>query len=68
MVMKLAALVISAIFRVFSLFPQRKKIALLSRQSARPFDFELLEPALARAFPDYKIIWCCVTQGGKMTV
>ena len=27
-----------------------------------------MEPALARAFPDYKIIWCCVTQGGKMTV
>lgn len=68
MVMKLAALVISAIFRVFSLFPQRKKIALLSRQSARPFDFELLEPALAQAFPGCKIVWCCVTQGGKMTV
>lgn len=68
MVMKLAALVISAIFRVFSLFPQRKKIALLSRQSARPFDFELLEPALAQAFPGYKIVWCCVMQGGKMTV
>ena len=68
MVMRLAALVISGIFRIFSLFPQRRCIALLSRQSARPFDFELLEPALRRAFPDYKLVWCCVAHGGEMTV
>ena len=68
MVMKLAAFVISGIYRLFALFPQRKKIALLSRQSARPFDFELLEPALAKAFPGYQIVWCCVAHGGEMTV
>lgn len=68
MVMRLAALVISALYRVFCLFPQRDKIALLSRQSARPFDFELLEPALRRAFPTCEIVWCCVAHGGEMTV
>ena len=65
--MQLVARLIDILYRVLCLFPQQDKIALLSRQSASPFDFELLEPALAKAFPTYRIVWCCVSEGGKLT-
>lgn len=51
---------------VFSLFPHRQRIALMSRQSRRPLDFVVLEPWLRRAFPDYEIAWCCVRHNGKL--
>lgn len=62
------AWIIGAAFRMFSLFPQQRKIAFLSRQSSRPFDFVLLEPELARRLPDRKIVWACVGKGGKLGI
>lgn len=53
---------------LFSLFPQRRRIVLLSRQSARPFDFALLVPTLEERFPDCQIVWCCVREIGRMSV
>ena len=57
--MKLLALGIRVLYRLFGLFPQQGKIVLMSRQSARPFDYQLLEPALQRRFPSMRIVWAC---------
>ena len=56
------------LYRACCLFPQRRKIVLLSRQAARPLDFALLEPELSRRFPDRRIVWCCVAEIGRMSV
>ena len=66
--MELAACLMRLVFRLCSLFPQQRKIVLLSRQSARPLDFVLLEPELARRFPDRRIVWSCVTSIGEMSL
>lgn len=65
--MRLLSLLINVLYRLFCLFPQRRKVAFLSRQSARPFDFVLLESALRKALPDYGFVWACVPKTGKMT-
>ena len=65
--MRLLSALINAIYRFFCLFPQQRKVAFLSRQSARPFDFTLLEPALKRALPGYAFAWACVPKTGQMT-
>lgn len=64
--MALVAWLVRAGSMVFSLFPRRRRIALLSRQSSRPLDFVLLEPWLRRAFPDHAVVWCCVRYGGRL--
>lgn len=56
------------LYRACCLFPQRRKIVLLSRQAARPLDFALLVPELSRRFPDRRIVWCCVAEIGRMSV
>lgn len=56
------------LYRACCLFPQRRKIVLLSRQAARPLDFALLVPELSRRFPDRRIEWCCVAEIGRMSV
>ena len=56
------------LYRACCLFPQRRKIVLLSRQAARPLDFALLEPELSRRFPGRRIVWCCVAEIGRMSV
>lgn len=66
--MELVAWLIRALFRALSLFPQQRKIVFLSRQSARPFDFTLLEPELSRRFPNHRIVWSCVASIGEMSV
>lgn len=66
--MELVAWLIRALFRALSLFPQQRKIVLLSRQAARPFDFSLIEPELARRFPGHRIVWSCVATIGEMSV
>lgn len=63
---KVIAWVVCLVYRVFSLFPQQRKIAFLSRQSARPFDFALLEPTLEERFPGYRVEWCCVSKIGRL--
>lgn len=63
---RFAALIIRLAYSICCLFPQQKKIVLLSRQSARPFDFALLEPELKKRFPAYSIVWACVPKIGKM--
>lgn len=68
MVLTAIAWIIDTAFRMFSLFPQQRKIVFLSRQSSRPFDFVLLEPELARRLPDRKIIWACVGKGGHLGI
>ena len=65
---KLIAAAVGAVYRVFSCLPEKQVIALLSRQSARPFDFRLLEEELVERFPDYKIRWVCVSSIGKLGV
>ncbi|MBM6699059.1 CDP-glycerol glycerophosphotransferase family protein [Bifidobacterium pullorum subsp. saeculare] len=64
--MEIITWAIRLISGVLMLFPRRRRIALLSRQSARPFDFKLLEPYLNRAFPGYDVVWCCVRKGGRL--
>ncbi|MDM8270483.1 CDP-glycerol glycerophosphotransferase family protein [Thermophilibacter provencensis] len=66
--MELVAWLIRVLFRALSLFPQQRKIVLLSRQAARPFDFSLIEPELARRFPNHRIVWSCVATIGEMSV
>lgn len=66
--MELIAWAARLLHGLFCLFPQRKRIALLSRQSARPFDFALLEPVLRERFPEHQIVWCCVREIGRMDV
>lgn len=66
--MRLIVWVVRLLYAVMCLFPQRRTIVLLSRQSARPFDYALLEPELSRRFPDRQIVWCCVAEIGKMSV
>lgn len=63
-----AAALTRAVFRMFSLFPQRQKVVLMSRQGARPLDFCLLEPELRAAFPECEIVWACVAKGGRLTL
>lgn len=63
---RFAALIIRLAYSICCLFPQQKKIVLLSRQSARPFDFVLLEPELQKRFPEYSVVWACVPKIGKM--
>lgn len=64
--MKLFALGIRVLYRLFCLFPQQNKVAFMSRQAARPFDFALLEPQLAQHLPHAHIVWACgaETTGG----
>lgn len=66
--MELLAWALRMVYRLFALFPQQRKVVFLSRQSARPFDFSLLEPALAERLPDRRIVWCCVSVIGEMSV
>ena len=66
--MNIAAWLIRQTGMVFALFPKRKRIALLSRQSRNPLDFVLLKPYLEKAFPDYDIVQCCVKHIGKLGV
>ena len=66
--MELVAWVARVLYRIFCLFPQRRRITLLSRQAERPFDFTLLEPTLKKRFPDHEITWCCVREIGRMSV
>lgn len=63
---RVIAWLVRLVYGVCSCFPQRNKIVLLSRQSARPFDFALMEPDLVRRFPGYQICWCCVPEIGKL--
>lgn len=57
---RIAAALTRAAFRVMRLFPQQEKIAFMSRQSKRPLDFQLLEPALRERFSGHRIVWVCV--------
>ena len=66
--MRLIVWAVRLLYAVMCLFPQRRQIVLLSRQSARPFDYVLLESELARRFPDHQVVWCCVAEIGKMSV
>lgn len=66
--MELVAWAVRVLYRLLCLLPQRRVIALLSRQSARPLDFALLEPELHRRFPDHEVRWCCVAEIGRMSV
>ena len=66
--MGLVAWLARLLYRACCLFPQRRKIVFLSRQAARPLDFALLEPELARRFPNHEIVWCCVAEIGRMSV
>lgn len=66
--MELVAWVTRVLYRLFCLFPLRRRIVFLSRQAERPFDFALLEPALRERFPDHEIAWCCVHEIGRMSV
>ena len=66
--MGLVAWLTRVLYRLFCLFPQRKRITFLSRQAERPFDFVLLEPALAERFPGYEFVWSCVHEIGRMSV
>lgn len=63
---QLIAWCMSALFCACRLFPQQRKIALLSRQSNHPFDFMLLEPALREAFPGWSIEWACECDTGSL--
>lgn len=63
---KLLASCIRGMFAILSLLPQQNTIAFLSRQSAKPFDFQLLEPELNKHFPGYKTVWACVPKGGEL--
>lgn len=56
------------LYRIFLLLPQKQKIVFMSRQSARPLDFVLLEPALQERFQGYDIKWLCVHKIGRMNI
>lgn len=66
--MELVAWVTRVLYRLFCLFPLRRRIVFLSRQAERPFDFALLEPALRERFPDHEIAWSCVHEIGRMSI
>lgn len=66
--MELVAWVTRVLYRLFCLFPLRRRIVFLSRQAERPFDFALLEPALRERFPGHEITWCCVHEIGRMSI
>lgn len=66
--MELVAWVTRVLYRLFCLFPLRRRIVFLSRQAECPFDFALLEPALRKHFPDHEIAWCCVHEIGRMSI
>ena len=66
--LRLIVWAVRLLYAVMCLFPQRRRIVLLSRQAARPFDYALLEPELARRFPNHRIVWCCVAEIGKMSI
>lgn len=57
---------VCAMNAVFTRMPHRRRIALLSRQSHDPLDFQLLEPVLRNRFPDYEVTRCCVRRGGRL--
>ena len=57
--MKIIAILIRFLYKLCCLFPQKNRVSFLSRQSEKPFDFQLLEPSLQRAFPHYEIVWAC---------
>ncbi len=65
---KLLASCIRGMFAILSLLPQQNTIAFLSRQSAKPFDFQLLEPEFNKHFPEYKTVWACVPKGGELGI
>lgn len=66
--MGLLAWVIRVVYRICALLPQRNKVCFLSRQSSRPFDFQLLESAISRAFPGWEIAWACVPPSGHFGI
>lgn len=66
--MKVMAWLIRTVYRICAMFPCKDKISFLSRQSSRPFDFELLEPALKQAFPGFQFAWACVPESGSFGV
>lgn len=66
--MELVAWMTRVLYRLFCLFPLRRRIVFLSRQAERPFDFALLEPALRERFPDHEIAWSCVHEIGRMSI
>lgn len=63
--MRIMARLFRLAFSLCELFPLRNRIVFVSRQSPRPLDFSLLEPALRRAFPEYEVVWACVPAKGS---
>ncbi|MBW3088447.1 CDP-glycerol glycerophosphotransferase family protein [Bifidobacterium sp. 82T24] len=66
--MNAIAWLITMMCGIFSRFPRRRRIALLSRQSRNPLDFRVIEPYLRSAFPNHRIVRCTVRKGGRLGV
>lgn len=67
-VKKCIAGLVRILFSLLGVLPEKKVISFLSRQSVRPFDFQLLEPELNKAFPEYEVRWACVPRGGQLGI
>ena len=63
--MRFVAWIVKIVFKIFTLFPQQNKVVFLSRQSARPFDFLLLETYLQILYPQVKFVWACLPKSGR---
>lgn len=62
----IAVVCIRGLYRVFLLFPQRRRIVFLSRQSSSPLDFRLIEPQLRERLPEFEITWACAKEKGRI--
>lgn len=67
LIIKAGILVLNIIYSLIKLFPQKKKIAIISRQSDSPsIDISLLADKLTELHPDYQVVVLCKTFKGSL--
>lgn len=67
LIIKAGILILNTIYSLIKLFPQKKKIVIISRQSDSPsIDISLLTNKLNELHPDYQVIVLCKTLKGNL--
>lgn len=67
LIIKAGILLLNIVYSLIKLFPQKKKIAIISRQSDVPsMDISLITDKLAELHPDYEIVVLCKTLKGSL--
>lgn len=67
LIIKAGTLILNIVYSLIKLFPQKKKITIISRQSDTPsMDISLLANKLTELHPDYQVVVLCKTLKGSL--